>query len=215
MITCEPAAIVGAAGVAAGVVPCVITSGLYTWTEPFGARMVASTNACSAELAIEQPSPSTHGVARPCADSGLAGAVMVQVPDAAAWSAFWFRLSALPAPSTGALARLPRCLKAVGPLALLGAGATAAAAAVAVALAAAGAAGEADVHGAALAGAALALAATAGALAAAEAEAEAQVPRADWAIWVAPPFETARTMPRVRPRATGMARGIAIRAARL
>src|SRR5437763_29870 len=97
------AAVVGAAGVAAGVVPCVITSGLYTWTEPFGARMVASTNACSAELAIEQPSPSTHGVARPCADSGLAGAVIVQVPDAAAWSAFWFRLSALPAPSTGAL----------------------------------------------------------------------------------------------------------------
>jgi hypothetical protein len=108
---------------------------------------------------------------------------------------------------------LPSCLKAVGPLALLGAGATAAAAAVAVALAAAGAAGEADVHGAALA-----LAAVAGALAAAaagEAEAEAQVPRADWAIWVAPPFETARTMPRVRPSATGMARGIAIRAARL
>src|SRR5689334_6986059 len=210
MITCEPAAIVGAAGVAAGVVPCVFTSGLYTWTEPLGAMMVASTKACSAEFAIEQPSPSTHGVARPCADSGLAGAVMVQVPDAAAWSAFWFRLSALPAPSTGALARLPSCLKAVGPLALLGAGATAAAAAVAVALAAAGAAGEADVHGAALA-----LAATAGALAAGEAEAEAQVPRADWAICVAPPFDTARTMPRVRPSATGMARGIAIRAARL
>src|SRR5690348_18183881 len=177
--------------------------------------MVASTNACSAAFAIEQPSPSTHGVARPCADSGLAGAVMVQVPDAAAWSAFWFRLRALPAPSTGALARLPSCLKAVGPLALLGAGATAAAAAVAVALAAAGAAGEADVHGAGLALAATAGALAAGALAAAEAEAEAQVPRADWAIWVAPPFETARTMPRVRPSATGMARGIAIRAARL
>src|SRR5690242_6579008 len=166
--------------------------------------MVASTNACSAEFAIEQPSPSTHGVARPCADSGFAGAVMVQVPDAAAWSAFWFRLSALPAPSTGALARLPSCLKAVGPLALLAAGATAAAAAAAVALA------DAAGHGAALA-----LAATAGALAAAEAEAEAQVPRADWAIWVAPLFDTARTMPRVRPSATGMARGIAIRAARL
>jgi hypothetical protein len=41
------------------------------------------------------------------------------------------------------------------------------------------------------------------------------VPRADWAICVVPLFETARTMPRVRPRATGMARGIAIRAARL
>jgi hypothetical protein len=87
-------------------------------------------------------------------------------------------------------------------LALLAAGATAAAAAVAVALAAG--------HGAALA-----LAATAGVLAAAEAEAEAQVPRADWAMCVAPPFETARTMPRVRPNAIGMARGIAIRAARL
>lgn len=167
--------------------------------------MVASTNACSAEFAIEQPSPSTHGVARPCADSGLAGAVMVQVPDAAAWSAFWFRLSALPAPSTGALARLPSCLKAVGPLALLGAGATAAAAAAVAAVLA-----DADGHGAALA-----LAAAAGALAAAEAEAEAQVPRADWAICVVPPLETARTMPRVRPSAIGMARGIAIRAARL
>jgi hypothetical protein len=93
---------------------------------------------------------------------------------------------------------------------LLAAGVTAAAAAVAVALAAAGAAAEADVHGAALA-----LAAAAGALAAGDAEAEAQVPRADWAICVVPLFETARTMPRVRPRATGMARGIAIRAARL
>jgi hypothetical protein len=41
------------------------------------------------------------------------------------------------------------------------------------------------------------------------------VPRADWAMCVAPPFETARTIPRVRPNAIGMARGIAIRAARL
>ena len=175
-------------------VPCVITSGLYTWTEPFGATMVASTNACSAEFAIEQPSPSTHGVARPCADSGFAGAVMVQVPDAAAWAAVWFRLSALPAPSTGALARLPSCRKAVWPLALLAAGATAAAAAVAVALVvgdAAATAPLADGHGAA---AALPLTAGAGAAAAlAEADAEAQVPRADCAMWVAPPFEIART----------------------
>ena len=158
--------------------------------------MVASTNACSAEFAIEQPSPSTHGVARPCADSGFAGAVMVQVPDAAAWSAFWFRLSALPAPSTGALARLPSWRKAVWPLALLAAGATAAAAAAAVA----------EVAGvaAAAAGATEPLA-----------DGLAEAPRADWAMWVVLPLEIARTIPSVRPNAIGMARGTAIRAARL
>ena len=100
--------IVGAAGVAAAVVPAVMTSGLYTCTWPFGARMVASTNAPSvAAFAIEQPSPSCHGVARPCALSGLAGTVRVQFIDAAAWAAVWFRFIALPAPSTGVVARLP------------------------------------------------------------------------------------------------------------
>src|SRR5215813_5934752 len=96
---------------------------------PFGSRMVASTNACWAGLAIAQPSPSCHGVARPLADSGLAGTVRVQLPDAAAWAAVWFRLIALPAPSTGAVATLPSWRKAVCPVALLGAAGTAAAAA--------------------------------------------------------------------------------------
>ena len=108
MITWEPRAIVGAAGVAAAVVPAVMTSGLYTCTWPFGARMVASTNAPSvAALAIEQPSPSCQGVARPCALSGLAGTVRVQFIDAAASAAVWFRLIAAPVPSTGTVARLP------------------------------------------------------------------------------------------------------------
>jgi hypothetical protein len=56
-----------------------------------------------------------------------------------------------------------------------------------------------------------ALAAGAGALAAAEAH----EPRADCAIVVELPPETAMMMPRVRPSAIGMARGTAIRIARL
>jgi hypothetical protein len=40
-------------------------------------------------------------------------------------------------------------------------------------------------------------------------------PRADWSIVVAPLFETARMIPRVKPNAIGMARGTAMRAARL
>jgi hypothetical protein len=43
----------------------------------------------------------------------------------------------------------------------------------------------------------------------------AEAPRADWAMWVVLPLEIAKTIPSVRPNATGMARGIAIRAARL
>src|SRR6185369_10945651 len=53
------------------------------------------------------------------------------------------------------------------------------------------------------------------ALAAALAAAVAQSPRADCAIVVVLPPETARTIPSVRPSAIGMARGTAIRAARL
>ena len=45
--------------------------------------------------------------------------------------------------------------------------------------------------------------------------AEAQEPRADWSIVVVLPPETARTIPRVRPSAIGMARGTAMRTARL
>src|SRR5438552_4697104 len=98
MITWEPRAIVGAVGATAAVVPAVMTSGLYTWSWPLGDRIVASTNApCVPAFAIEQPSPSCHGVARPCALSGLAGTWMVQFPDAAASAAVWFRLMAAPA----------------------------------------------------------------------------------------------------------------------
>ncbi|MDQ2815755.1 MAG: hypothetical protein M3Z75_28890 [Actinomycetota bacterium] len=43
----------------------------------------------------------------------------------------------------------------------------------------------------------------------------AEAPRADWSIFVVVPPETAMTIPRVRPNAIGMARGTAIRAARL
>jgi hypothetical protein len=58
----------------------------------------------------------------------------------------------------------------------------------------------------------LPLAAGAGALALAAAEAQ---PRADCAIVVVLPPETARMIPRVRPSAIGMARGTAMRTARL
>src|SRR5579859_953391 len=108
--------------------------------------MVASTNApCVPAFAIEQPSPSCHGVARPCADSGLAGTVMEQLPDAAACAAVWFRLIALPAPSTGALATSPSWRMAIGPLPFAAAAVTAAstAAGEAAAGAAADAVGEA------------------------------------------------------------------------
>ena len=48
------------------------------------------------------------------------------------------------------------------------------------------------------------------------AAAEAHDPKADCSMVVAlPPPETAKTIPRVRPSATGMARGTAMRAARL
>src|SRR5271165_3007666 len=91
--------------------------------------MVASTNAPSVPaLAIEQPSPSCHGVARPCALSGLAGTASVQFIDAAACAAVWFKLMTLPAPSTGAVATSPSWNWAIRPLANELAGATAAAA---------------------------------------------------------------------------------------
>jgi hypothetical protein len=97
----------------------------------------------------------------------------------------------------------------------LAAGAAALAAAAGALAAAAGAL--------ALAAGALALAAgaaglplAAGAAPLALAAAEAQLPRADCSIVVAlPPPETAMMIPRVRPNAIGMARGTAMRAARL
>ena len=151
-------------------------------------------------------------MARPCALSGLAGTARLQFPDAAASAAVWFRFIALPAPSTGAVATSPSWRKAVCPLAKLAAGATAAAAAAAVvvgvaaAAALAGALWAADAQGAAVAAAAAALAL---------ADGDAHDPRADWAIFVVLPLEIARMIPSVRPNAIGMARGTAIRAARL
>jgi hypothetical protein len=91
-----------------------------------------------------------------------------------------------------------------------GQGAAAAELAAAGALAAGALAAGALAAGALAAGA---LAAGAGALALAAAEAH--EPRADCAIVVELPLETAMMIPRVRPSAIGMARGTAIRAARL
>ena len=114
--------------------------------------MVASTNAPSVPaFAIEQPSPSCHGVARPRALSGLFGTVSVQFIDAAACAAVWFRLIAAPVPSTGLVARSPSWKNAVWPVAKLGAAGTAAARAVPV-LALADGQGAAEVLAAAAAG---------------------------------------------------------------
>src|ERR1700751_5939272 len=74
--------------------------------------MVASTNAPSVPaLAIEQPSPSCHGVARPVALSGLAGTASEQFIEAAARAAGWFLLMA------GFVARSPSVWVAIWPLA--------------------------------------------------------------------------------------------------
>src|SRR5581483_4351552 len=101
MMICEPRVIVGGVGATAGWVPALTTTGSYTWTCPFGARIVASTNAPSVAplTASSQPSPSWYGVARPLAESGLAGTASVQFIDAAASAAVWFGLMALPAAS--------------------------------------------------------------------------------------------------------------------
>src|SRR5579859_5228581 len=176
--------------------------------------MVASTNAPSVPVfCSEQPSPSCHGVARPLALSGLAGTVIVQFIDAAACAAVWFRLIAAPVPSTGLVARSPSRKNAVRPVAKLGAAGTAAVAPV-PALALAVGQGAADALAAA---AGLPEAAGLAALAAfaALAEGEAHAPVADWLMVVTGPPETARMIPRVSPNAIGMARGTAMRAARL
>jgi hypothetical protein len=159
----------------------------------------------------------------------LAGTDTVQFIEAAAWSAFWVKLNALPAASTAfAPARPARFAALFGGMAKSaavagvvaaaepdadGQGAAAAELAAAGALAAGALAAGALAAGALAAGAlaAGALAAAAGALAAAEAH----EPRADCAIVVELPPETAIMIPSVRPSAIGMARGTAIRAARL
>jgi hypothetical protein len=125
------------------------------------------------------------------------------------------KLNAFPAASTAfAPARPARFAALFGGMVKLAAVAPAAVAA---------AEPEADGQGAAAAELAAAGALAAGALAAgalatgagALAAAEAHEPRADCAIVVELPLETAMMIPRVRPSAIGMARGTAIRAARL
>jgi len=149
----------------------------------------------------------------------LAGTDTVQFVEAAASSAFWVKLNAFPAASTAfAPARPARFAALFGGMVKLAAVAPAAVAAAepdadgqgaaAAELAAAGA-----LAAGALAAGALAAGALAGA--AALAAAEAHEPRADCAIVVELPLETAMMIPRVRPSAIGMARGTAIRTARL
>jgi hypothetical protein len=130
---------------------------------------------------------------------------MVQFIDVAACAAVWFRLMAAPVPSTGLVARSPSGKNAVCPLAKVAAGATATAGS---ALELADGQGEAETEAEALAAAA-GLPDTAG-LADGEAH-----PVADWLMVVTGPPETARMIPRVSPNAIGMARGTAMRAARL
>jgi hypothetical protein len=148
----------------------------------------------------------------------------VQFAESAASAAVWLKLNGSPAASTafapaapgrpaGLMGGMPATVAAVaaGEPEADGQGAGAAEPADAGALPLAPGAGALAL--AAGAGA-LALAAVAGALALAAAEA--QEPRADCSKVVAlPPPETARMIPRVRPKAIGMARGTAIRAARL
>ena len=190
--------------------------------------MVASTNTPSLPpLAQVQPSPSSHGVARPAALSGLAGTDTVQLVELAASAVVWVKLKAFPAASTafdpaaparpgGLMGGMPMATVVVA-AAVPEAEAEADGQGAVLALALAAGAGALALAAATAAGAgALALAAVAGALAAAEAEAEAHVPRADCATVVAvPPWETTMTTPNVRPSAAGMARGTANRDARL
>jgi hypothetical protein len=116
-------------------------------------------------------------------------------------------LIAAPVPSTGLVARSPSWKAAVWPFAKVGAAGTTALAAVPV-LELADGQGEAEAEAEALAAAA-GLPDTAG-LADGEAH-----PVADWLMVVTGPPETARMIPRVSPNAIGMARGTAMRAARL
>ena len=97
-----------------------------------------------------------------------------------------------------------------------GAGAAEPAAAGALPLAAGAGALAAGAGALALAAGAAGLPLAAGAAPLALAAAEAHAPRADcWIVVALPPPETARMIPRVRPNAIGMARGTAMRAARL
>ena len=232
-MTCEPCATVGGVGATAGVVPWLITSGLYTAIWPFGARIVASMKTPSVPpLAQVQPSPSTHGVARPLAVSGRSGTVTVQFVEFAASACVWVKLNAFPAASTAfEPARPARPGGLMGGMPVTAAATAAGAAAEPDADGQGVAAADAGAEARALAAGAGVLAAAAGALAPAAvaawlplaagaaplalAVAELQAPRADCSIVVVLPPETARMIPRVRPSAIGMARGTAMRTARL
>ena len=157
-------------------------------------------------------------MARPLALSGRAGTATVQLVESAASACVWAKLNAFPAASTAFdPARPGRPAGLIGGMPATVAAATAGAADAAAEPDADGqgaAAGLADA-GALVAGALAAGALAAGAGALALAAAESQEPRAAWSMRVALPLETARMIPRVRPSAIGMARGTAIRAARL
>jgi hypothetical protein len=157
--------------------------------------------------------------------SGWAGTDTVQFVESAASAGVWVKLNAFPAASTAfAPARPGR------PGGLMG-GMPATAAAVAAGEPEPDGQGDGAADAAALAVASSALAVASGAVALAVAvasesaalvlllalgAAEAQEPKAAWSTVIAlPPPETARMIPRVRPSAIGMARGTAIRAARL
>src|SRR5690349_8383202 len=143
--------------------------------------MVASMNTPSVPpLAQVQPSPSSHGVARPAALSGLAGTDTVQLVELAASAVVWVKLIAAPDASTafepaaparpgGLMGGMPMATVVVA-AAVPEADADADGQGAALALALAAAAGALALAAATAAGAgALALAAVAGALAAAEA----------------------------------------------
>jgi hypothetical protein len=166
--------------------------------------------------------------------SGRSGTVTVQFVEFAASACVWVKLNAFPAASTAfepASPERPGGLMGGMPVtaAATAAGAAAepdadgqgaaAAEADAGALAAGTGALAAGAGALALAAATAALALAAGAaplaLALALAAAVAQSPKADCRIVVELPPETAMMIPRVRPSAIGMARGTAIRAARL
>ena len=66
-------------------------------------------------LAIEQPSPSCHGVARPAALSGLAGTLSEQFIEVAACAAVCLVSIAAPVPSTGLVATSPSWAVATAP----------------------------------------------------------------------------------------------------
>src|SRR5437762_11495445 len=107
--TVEPAGTLATAGVAAALVPRSITSGLYRVMLPLASMIAPCTYADWFGLAsLHGPWPafvavSWYGVARPAADSGLAGTINVQFGlGCAAALPFWIRAMAPTATNTPA-----------------------------------------------------------------------------------------------------------------